>query len=432
MAIAEDLSTTTPIGSHLADVWWSSGGLKAKVSSGSGCVVTTVDGDEYLDFTSGIGATNTGHCHPRVVAAIREQAGKFIHAQLNVYRHPLVDELADALNELTPPSIDRFYFTNSGSEAVEAAVKLARQATGRPNVVVFQGGFHGRTAQAMAMSTSKLVYRAGHTPLPAGTYIAPYPYWFRTGETPEAATRRCLDALDLMFRSQTAPGETAAIVIEPIIGEGGYLMPPEGFLNGLEDVCREHGVLLVVDEIQCGGGRTGRYFAFEHFGIEPDIVIMAKGLASGFPIAAVGSTTEIVARWPAGSQGGTYGGNPIGCAAALASIDVVRSERLLENAAARGEQLLKGLREIQASTSGIGDVRGIGLMVAFELVDDNRDPDAARTAAVLSHCLDDGHLILLPCGTDGNVIRVIPPLVVTAEEIDSALAAIREAIEAHV
>ncbi len=296
--------------SHVADVWFRVTDLE--VVSGAGAVVTASDGTEYLDFTSGIGVVNTGHCHPDVVAAIREQAGRFIHAQVNVYRHPLLEQLGARLDDVTPDGIERFFYANSGAEAVEGAVKLARQVTGRPHLIVFQGSFHGRTAQTMAMTTSKIGYRAGHAPSPAGVFVAPFPNPFSTGETETAAVDRCLAELDLVLATQTAPGETAAMVIEPVLGEGGYLPAAPGFLAGIAERCRAHGILFVLDEIQTGFGRTGRFFNCEDQGVTPDVLIMAKGLASGFPISAVGSSAELMQRWPTGSHGGTYGGNPIG------------------------------------------------------------------------------------------------------------------------
>ena len=309
------------MGSHLADVWFQVTDLQ--VVSGHGCYVTTADGTEYLDFTSGIAVTSTGHCHPAVVAAIQEQAAQFIHAQVNCYRHPLLEVLADRLAGIAPPSIDTFFYANSGAEATEAAVKLAKQATGRPNIIVFQGSFHGRSHLTMAMTTSKTGYRAGYQPLPSGIFVAPFPYAFRDGHSEDEAISRALDAFDLLLASQSGPAETAAVVIEPVLGEGGYLPAPPAFLQGLRERCTEHGVLFVADEVQSGFGRAGTMFAIEPSGVEPDVMIMAKGIASGFPISAIGASAELMNRWPKGSHGGTYGGNPIGCAAALATIDVL-------------------------------------------------------------------------------------------------------------
>ena len=398
---------------HVSDVWFRVTDLE--VASGSGCIVTTTSGEEYLDFSSGIAVTSTGHCHPHVVEAIQAQAAQFIHAQVNVYRHTRLAELAGRLAAIAPPPVDTFFFANSGAEATESAVKLAKQATGRPNVIVFQGSFHGRTHLAMAMTTSKTVYRAGHAPLPSGVYVAPFP---KADDEVEA----CLDAVRLLLLSQTAPAETAAMLLEPVLGEGGYVPAPAAFLHGLIEICREHGILFIADEVQSGFGRTGTMFCVDQHDIRPDIVVMAKGLASGFPISAVGASADLMARWPTGSHGGTYGGNPIGCAAAIATIDVLTAPGFLANVVARGEQLRAGLRALAAEDGGIVDVRGPGLMVASELA------DATRVSQVIGHCLHDGHLILMNAGTYGNVVRWMPPLVVTEAEIDQALATFANAL----
>jgi 4-aminobutyrate aminotransferase len=416
------------MGSHLADVWFQVTDLE--VVSGSGCVVTTADGTDYLDFTSGIAVTSTGHCHPAVVAAIQEQAARFVHAQVNCYRHPLLEELAARLAGITPDSIDTFFFANSGAEATEAAVKLAKQATGRSNVVVFQGSFHGRSHLTMAMTTSKTGYRAGYQPLPSGVFVAPFPYPFRDRQPEDEAVRRALDAFDLILAAQSAPQETAAVVIEPVLGEGGYLPAPAAFLQGLRERCTEHGILFVADEVQSGFGRAGTMFAIEPSGVDPDVMIMAKGIASGFPISAIGASAEIMSRWPKGSHGGTYGGNPIGCAAALATIDVLTGPGFLDHVIARGEQLRSGLARLAVEHPAIGEVRGPGLMVGCELVDATGAPDAARVAAVTAHCRDHGHLLLMNAGTAGNVARWMPPLVVGEAEIDQALAAFAAALAA--
>jgi 4-aminobutyrate aminotransferase len=414
-------------GSHLSDVWFSVTDLR--VASGSGCLVTTTDGAQYLDFSSGIAVTSTGHCHPRVVAAIAEQAGRFIHAQANVYRHDLLDPLADRLAEVTPDPIEVFFLANSGAEATEGGVKLARQATGRPNVIVFEGSFHGRTMLAMAMTTSKSGYRAGYQPLPAGVFVAPFPNPLRFGGDADAATDHCLAALRHLLTAQTAPAETAAIVLEPVLGEGGYYAAPARFLQGVQEICREHGILFVADEIQTGFGRTGRMFAVEHAGVSPDILLMAKGIGSGFPISAIGASAEVMSRWPKGSHGGTYGGNPIGCAAALATIDVLTEPGFLENVEARGQQLRGGLEKAAAEDDGVSEVRGLGLMVAVELADPATGlPDGARVAAILRHCLEEGHLILMAAGSYGNIIRFMPPLVVDEAEVERAVGAFTAAL----
>jgi len=404
--------------SHLANVWFSVTDLQ--VASGSGSWVTTVEGQRYLDFSSGIAVTSTGHSHPKVVAAIAEQAGRFVHAQVNCYRHDLLEPLAARLAGITPEGIDTFFFANSGAEATEAAVKLAKQATGRPNVIVFSGSFHGRTHLTMAMTTSKTGYRAGHAPLPSGVFVAPFPDPLQRG----ADIEQCIASFQLLLASQTAPGETAAVVMEPVLGEGGYVAAPPAFLRAVAETCAQHGILLVADEVQSGFARTGTMFAVQQAGVSPDVIILAKGMASGFPISAVGASAELMDRWPTGSHGGTYGGNPMGCAAALATIDVLTSQGFLDDVNARGDQLRTGLEALAAQHRTVVDVRGPGLMVATQFDDHERVP------AVLRHCLDEGNLILMNAGTYGTVIRWMPPLVVTADEIDQALSTFGAALAA--
>lgn len=397
---------------------------------GEGVYLYDADGVRYMDFTSGIGVTNTGHAHPRVVQAIQEQAGALIFGQMNIVITPAVLRLAQKLDEVTPPSIEQFFFSNSGAEAVEASVKLARMATKRRNLIVMQGSFHGRTHQAMAMTTSKSIYRYDYQPLPGGVFVTPFPYSYYYGWSEEETTRFCLRQLDQLLNSQSAPDETAAIVIEPVLGEGGYVPAPDVFLRELRALCDRHGILLIIDEVQSGFGRTGRFFAFEHAGVEPDILVMAKGLGSGMPISAIGARAELMARWKPGTHGGTYGGgNAVAAAAAAATIDVIREEGLVENAARQGARLLTGLREIQAEHPIIGDVRGRGLMVGVEFTSLDGRPAADIAARVQAECLQ-RNLLLLTCGSYSNVIRWIPPLVVTAEQIDEALTIFNQAMAA--
>lgn len=408
------------MGSHLSDVWFQVTDLP--VVSGSGCTVTTVDGTEYLDFTAGIAVVSTGHCHPRVVAAIQDQAAKFIHAQVNCYRNPILEELGERLAGVTPDGIDSFFFANSGAEATEAAVKLAKQATGRPNVIVFSGSFHGRSHMTMAMTTSKHGYRAGYAPLPAGVFVAPFPHPWGEGVSEEVSVERALTALHHLLLAQTAPGETAAMVLEPVLGEGGYIPAPAAFLRGVREICREHGILFVADEVQTGFARTGTMFAIEQADVDADVVVMAKGLASGFPISAIGASSELMARWPKGSHGGTYGGNPIGCAAALATIDVLTDTGFLDNVNERGEQLRAGLERIVTDHGLSAEIRGPGLMVGLELGDPAQGThDSARISQVINRCRDDGRLLVMNAGTYGNVVRFMPPLVVSDAEITRAL-----------
>jgi len=405
---------------HLSPVWTHL--TEIQPVRAEGIYLYDADGHRYTDFTSGIGVTSTGHCHPRVIAAVQEQAGKLLFGQMNIVIPPVAVQLAEALNAVTPPPIDTFFFSNSGAEAVEASVKLARQATGKRNIIVFQGSFHGRTAQTMAMTTSKYIYRHHYQPLPAGVFVAPYPYAYFYGWDEETTTEFCLKQLDYLLHGQTPPDETAAVIIEPVLGEGGYVPAPEGFMRELRRVCTENGILLIADEVQSGFGRTGKFFAFEHAGIVPDIIVMAKGLGSGLPISGIAASADLMAKWEPGTHGGTYGGgSAVALAAALATVQTLQEEHLVENAAAMGDRLLRGLRGLQAQHPIIGDVRGRGLMVATEFA------DKPTAKAVQDACLE-RDLLLLTCGTYGNVIRWIPPLVVTAEQIDEALAIFETAV----
>ena len=415
---------TTYSTDHLSPVW--SHLTTIQPVRGKGIYLYDADGNRYIDFTSGIGVTNTGHCHPHVVQAIQDQAAKLIQGQINVVISPSVIELSHLLAEVTPPHIDSFFFSNSGAEATEGAVKLARAVTKRPNVIVFQGSFHGRTAQTMAMTTSKTIYRAGYQPLPSGVFVAPFPYSYHYGWDGDRTSAYCLEQFELLLKSQTAPEETAAVVIEPVLGEGGYVPAPTSFLRELHALCRKHDILFIADEVQSGFGRTGKLFCFEHAGIAPDIIIMAKGLGSGMPISGVAASRELMAQWPVGSHGGTYGGGALAAAAAVATIQVMRDEDLPGNAEEQGVRLMHGLKRLQAKYPVIGDVRGRGLMIGSEFTRD-RHPDAATASAVQKACLE-RHLLLLTCGTYGNVIRWIPPLIVNTAQIDEALHIFAEAL----
>jgi 4-aminobutyrate aminotransferase len=412
------MSNDTDIKLNLSPVW--SRIFSIEVDHGEGSYLFDISGNKYLDFTCGIGVTNTGHCHPRVVEAIQKQAGIIIHGQANIVIHKPMLELIAELKNILNPAIDGFFFTNSGAEAVEGAMKLARQATGRPNIIVFQGSFHGRTIGTMSLTTSKTVYRVGYQPLMAGVFVAPYPYSYRFGWSDEQTTEWCLNELEFLFLSQTAPQETAAILIEPVLGEGGYVVPPKGFLNSLREICDKHGILLIIDEIQSGFGRTGKWFAQDHFNIIPDIMTVAKGIASGMPLSGVFSRMDLMKKWQTGTHGGTYGGNAVACAAGVATIKAIRDEDMLENTRLCGEKLMNQLRRIQLDFPVIGDVRGLGLMVGVEFRHPDRTPDKSTTKAVVQACFD-RKLLLLTCGTYDNVIRWIPPLIVTGTQIDEAM-----------
>jgi len=411
---------------HLSPVWTHL--TEIKPVRGEGIYLYDADGHRYTDFTSGIGVTSTGHCHPTVVAAIQKQAETLLFGQMNIVIPPVAGELAEELNKVTPPEIDRFFFSNSGAEAIEASVKLARQATGKQNIIVFQGSFHGRTAQTMAMTTSKYIYRHQYQPLPAGIFVTPFPYAYFYGWDEEETTEFCLKQLDFILHGQTPPDETAAIIIEPVLGEGGYVPDPDGFLQELRKICTENDILLIVDEVQSGFGRTGKFFAFEYAGIEPDIIVMAKGLGSGLPISGIATCKALMDKWEPGSHGGTYGGgSTVPLAAALATVNTLQDENLVENAAEMGERLMAGLRVLQTAYPFMGDLRGRGLMIGVEITV-NGAADKLLTSAIQKACIE-RDLLLLTCGTYGNVIRWIPPLIVTAEQIDQALAVFEQALK---
>ena len=390
------------------------------VDHGEGVYLYDLDGNRHLDFTAGIGVTSTGHCHPRVVEAARAQVGKLIHGQYTTVMHKPLLELTERLGEVLPSGLDSLFFANSGSEAVEAALRLARQATGRPNVIVFQGGFHGRTVAAASMTTSGTRFSAGFSPLMAGVHVAPFPYAFHYGWDEQTATKFALRELDYLFATVSAPNETAAFFIEPVLGEGGYVPANTEFMAGLRERADAHGILLVMDEIQTGFGRTGKFWGHDHFGVRPDVVLIAKGLASGFPLSGIAASAELMAKaWP-GSQGGTYGGNAVSCAAAVATLDVIQDESLVENAAARGRQLLDGARLVGDKTPAIGDVRGLGLLVGSEFTKPDGEADTATAQAAQKAAAERG-LLLLTCGAYMNVVRMVPPLIVDADQVDEAL-----------
>jgi 4-aminobutyrate aminotransferase len=413
---------------HISPVWSRSAAVIA--DHGEGIYLVDVDGRRYIDFTSGIGVTNTGHAHPRVVQAVQAQAAKILHAQANIVYHQPMIQLTEELSQIVPEKLDTFFFSNSGAEAVEAAVKLARAATGKPNIIVFQGSFHGRTHATMAMTTSKTLYRAGYQPLVPGIFVAPFPYAYAYGWDEETAVNFCLKELKRLLKSQTAPQETAAIVIEPALGEGGYVPAPDRFMHQLRQLCDENGILLITDEVQTGFGRTGQWFASEHSGVTPDILIMAKGLASGMPLSGIAAARTLMEKWPPGSHGGTYGGNAVSCAAAVATIQVLREEKLIENAQKMGVVLTTGLRKLQEEHPEIGDVRGWGLMIASEFTTPGGEPWGEKATAVAKACHERG-LMLLTCGTYGNVIRWIPPLVVNQSQLQEALGIFSDALKAN-
>jgi 4-aminobutyrate aminotransferase len=365
-----------------------------------------------------------------VVAAAQEQVAKLIHGQANIVYHRPMLRLVEKLAPIVPPGLGRFFFTNSGAEAIEASIKLARYATGRPNIIVFEGGFHGRTIGTMSLTSSKAKYKAHTGPHMAGVHFAPYPYCYRCNARRDGACCQAgLPAMHTMLATQVYPEDVAAVLVEPVLGEGGYVVPPAGFLRDLRALCDEIGCLLIADEVQTGFGRTGSMFAVEQFGVIPDIMVMAKGLASGFPLSGIAARPELMEKWAPGTHGGTYGGNAVSCAAAAATIDVMLDEDLPANARTRGKTLLGGLRGLQEKYPFVGDARGLGLMVAAEMVKPDGSPDGARAKAVIQACLE-RKMLVLSCGPWDQVVRLIPPLIVTSAQIQDALGIFESALAA--
>ncbi len=389
------------------------------VEKANGLWVHDKTGNRWADFACGTAVTNLGHNHPAVVAAAHAQLDRVMHSGC-IFRYDTVVEAAERLRAITPPTIEKFAFANSGAEAVEAAVKLAKKTTGRQGIIAFRGAFHGRTMGSVAYTTSNSKYRDGYHPILPSVFVAPFPHPYRWGLTEEEATDRALDELRLMFKHIVSPQNVAAFLVEPVQGEGGYYPAPVRFLQALRDLCNEHGMLLIFDEVQTGFGRTAEWFASDHYPVDPDILALGKGIANGLPLSAWGASAEMIDRFPVGSHGTTFGGNPVACAASLAVMDTMGD--LLPHARALSDHGFERLRKLQAAHPSIGDVRGLGLMMGIELVKDpdTREPDKLAFQHLHRYCLE-REAIIIECGPDGNVIRFIPPLVTTMEELDWAI-----------
>ena len=398
------------------------------MSHGKGVEVWDVDGNRFLDFAAGIAVCGTGHAHPRVVEAVKTAADQFLHISSD-YWHEGQVRLAERIDELNPmgePVMS--FFTQSGTESVEGAIKLARHVTGRSRFIGFLGSFHGRTMGSLAFTSSKYTQQSGFFPTMPGVTHVPYPNHYRPLLAGEDQGQAVLDYIEqVLFQSNIPPTEVAAILVEPILGEGGYIVPPDSFLPGLRELCDRHGILLIFDEVQCGIGRTGKIFASEHWGVAPDIMTLAKGLGSGLPIGLVVAKKPIMEQWTRGSHGNTFGGNPLCCAAALATIDLVDQE-YAANAAEVGAYFTDRLRELQARHEVIGEVRGKGLMIGFELVTDrfSRTPARELCDAVIHRAFENG-LILLSCGI--STVRFMPPLLVTKGNVDEAMSILEPSLE---
>jgi 4-aminobutyrate aminotransferase len=397
-----------------------------------GAVIEDLDGNRFLDFNAGIAVCATGHCHPRIVAAIRDQSEKLLHMSGTDFYYPPQARLAEKLAQIAPGEAPkRVFFTNSGTEAVEAAIKLARYHTGRSHIIGFYGAFHGRTLGSLSLTSSKVIQRRRFGPLlPCISHIS-YPNCYRCPENTlgQPCCLKCLDELEQLFRHTVPPEEVAAIFVEPIQGEGGYLVPPPEFHPRLREITQQHGILYVADEVQSGMGRTGKMMAVEHWDIQPDIICLAKGIASGMPLGAIVASEETM-NWPTGSHASTFGGNPISCQAALETIALLEEE-LIDNAARMGDLLMSRLAQLKACHPIMGDIRGRGLMVGVEIVTDNetRQPAPELRDGLIESCFHKG-LLLLGCGT--NTVRFCPPLIINREDVETAIRIFDQALNEKV
>jgi 4-aminobutyrate aminotransferase/(S)-3-amino-2-methylpropionate transaminase len=402
------------------------------IDRGAGCTVTDVDGNTFLDWSGGIGCLNVGHTNAAVTAALHAQIDRFLHTDFTIVPYESYVELAERITARSPISgPNKAAFFNSGAEAVENAVKVARHATGRPAVIAFDRAFHGRTLMAMSLTSKQHPYKAGMGPFAPEVYRAPYPYPYRwEGDDPAG---EALDALRRMLVTHVAPESVAAIVFEPVQGEGGFVVPPAEWVQGLREIASEHGIVLICDEVQSGYGRTGKLFAVEHFGIEPDLITIAKSMAAGVPISGVFGRAELMDAAPDSSIGGTFVGSPLGCVAGIAVLDEIDSQGLLERGTEIGERIRSRFEEWASRHENIGEVRGLGPMLAVEFVTDraSRTPAPDIASAVLEHALQSG-LILLKAGIYGNCVRVLVSLVATDEQIDEALEIFGAAVEGAV
>ncbi|MBX6342380.1 MAG: aspartate aminotransferase family protein, partial [Thermomicrobiaceae bacterium] len=393
------------------------------VDHAEGATVVDADGKAYVDCFAGIAVTNAGHRHPRVIAAAKEQMDKLVHAATYIYHVPVVADLAERLAQITPGRLQKTFFGNSGAEGIETALRLAKAYTGRSEFIALTHSFHGRTNATLSVTGNMLRKKRGGPYLP-GVAFAPAPYVYRSPfgtDDPDEVGARCAEMVEWAIKYQTS-GDVAAFIAEPVMGEGGILVPPAGYFRQVKEVLDRYGILFIADEVQSGFGRTGRLFAIEHFGVEPDIMVMAKGIADGFPLSATIARAEIADAFQPGEHLSTFGGNPVSCAAALANIDVMLEEDLPGQAAAKGQQVLAQLREMAAEHELIGDVRGLGLMIGVELVADRttRQPAAKQAAAVRAYAREQGVLIGVG-GQEGNVLRIQPPLTISEGELERAL-----------
>lgn len=400
------------------------------VVKAEGCYYYGLDGNQYLDFTSGIATANTGHRHPKVVQAIKDAADHLMHGPSGVIMYESILKLSKELAHVLPGNLDCFFFANSGTEAIEGALKLAKHVTKRPYVISFTGCFHGRSLGALSVTTSKSKYRKFLQPNGLA-YQVPYADEKSAPSGVDSETyviEKLEKDFETLFNHQVTPEEVACMIVEPVLGEGGYIVPPSGWLKKIREVCDRHGILLIFDEVQTGFGRTGEWFAAQTFGVTPDIMAIAKGIASGLPLSATVASKELMQQWPLGSHGTTFGGNPIACEAALATIEVLTKEKLIENSKNMGNYAYAKLKELQERTPLIGSIRAVGLMIGIEIIDPfTGKPDGQALMNILDKCLEKGVLFYL-CGNHGEVIRMIPPLTINQEQIDQGLAVLEESL----
>jgi len=398
------------------------------IKRGEGIYVESTEGKRYMDFSSGLAVLNIGHNHPRVIDAAKSQLDEYIHTG-GVYHSGIAAKAADRLVSVTPPGLDMLFFSNSGAEAVEGALKVARFVTGRQGIISFCGGFHGRTLGAVSVTTSSARYRKRYHPLLPSIYQSPYPTCFRCPLrlSPDTCGEACFNSLEEIFRHQIEPQEVAACIMEPVLGEGGYHPAPHEFLRKLRRLCDDHGIILIFDEVQSGMGRTGNWFAACHYGVTPDIITIAKGIASGFPLSAVVGKSELMEQWPEGAHGTTFGGNPVSCAAALATIAAIEEEDLLARSERIALRSMRRLKIMAGYSPALADIRGIGPMIGIEFVNESGAPDSVACNRVLEYCLANG-LILINCGPERNVIRFIPPLITGEEELDRGISILEEGV----
>jgi 4-aminobutyrate aminotransferase len=415
-------------GSHFTPAL--SKGTSLVIERGEGPYLITTSGEKYLDLVQGIAVNALGHCHPALVEAACGQIRKLTHGAFNVVSYPSALRLAAELRKWTPGALDMFFFSNTGAEAVEGCLKVARYTSGKSIIIAFRGGFHGRTMGATSVTSSNVNYRKHYAPFLPQVHFVPYPYCYRCpfGQREERCRLECIEYVKDDFHYVIPTEDVSAVLFEPVMGEGGYVVPPVKYVKALRELCDAHGMALIFDEVQTGVGRTGRFFASEHFGVAPDIMAIGKAIGGGFALGIVASTKERMERWETGSHGTTFGGHPVACAAALAQLAILTEKGFLEGVERKGERFREGLRSLKARFGEIGDVRGLGLMNAVEVVGEDGRPDPEKTAFLRSY-LHERKVLVLACGTFKNVIRFVPPLNIEESLLDGVLTLLEEGLK---